>query len=148
MKKVQPTLKLGIALAVVCALALATLVWTPVRKTTSANALPPAARVSVGVIVHIGKPGTCKGFGICKIELGGALSKRSVKGTLTLEDNGKLSLAIPGNVPDQEPTLVLDRELPLHDDIAKKLGLKSAAIAQGSYPFSAGRAVLDARLVR
>jgi hypothetical protein len=117
----------------------------PGKSTTSAAT---AARVSVGVIVHIGKPGTCKGFGICKIEVGGTLSKRSVKGTLTLEDNGKLSLAIPGTVPDEEPTLVLDRDLPLHEDIAKKFGLKSAAIAQGSYPFSAGRAVLDARLVR
>jgi len=148
MKKVQPSLKLGFALVAVVALTLAALVWTPVRGKSNANALPPAAKFSAGVVITIGKPSTCKGFGICKISLSGSLNKRSVKGTLTAEDNGKLSLSVEGDVPDAEPTLVLDQDLPLSSDIAKKLGLKTATITSGSYPFSGGKTVFNARLVK
>jgi hypothetical protein len=148
MKKFQPTLKQGFALVAAIALTLAALIWTPTRGTSSASALPPAAKLTVEVIITIGKPSTCTGFGICKIKLGGTLSKQSVKGTLTAEDDGKLSISIPGKAPGEEPTMVLDRDLPLSSDIANKLGLKSATITSGSYPFSGGKAVFNARLVR
>jgi hypothetical protein len=148
MKKFQPSLKLGFTLVAVVALTLAALVWAPVRGKSSASALPPAARVSVGVVITIGKPSTCKGFGICKITIGGNLSTRSVKGTLTAEDNGKLSLSVEGKAPDEEANLVIDRDLPLSSDVAAKLGLKSATITSGSYPFSAGKTVFNARLVK
>jgi hypothetical protein len=148
MKKFQPTLKLGFSLVALIALALATLVRTPVQKTTSANALSPAAKFSAGVVITIGKPSTCKGFGICKISLSGSLNKRSVKGTITAEDNGKLSLSVDGPVPDEAPTLVIEEDVPLSSDIAKKLGLKSATITSGSYPFSGGKTVFNARLVK
>jgi hypothetical protein len=148
MKKFQTSTKIGFAIAAMCALALAALVWAPVQKTTSANALPTAAKVTVEVIITIGKPSTCTGFGICKIKLGGTLSKQSVKGTLTAEDDGKLSISIPGKAPGAEPAMVLDRDLLLSSDIANKLGLKSATITSGSYPFSGGKAVFNARLVR
>jgi len=148
MKKFQPSLKLGFTLVAVVALTLAALVRTPVQGKSSANALPPAAKVSVVVTIYIGKPSTCTGFGICKITIGGTLSKRAVKGTLTAEDNGKLSLSVEGKAPDEEPNLVIDRDLPLSSDVAAKLGLKSATITSGSYPFSAGKAVFNARLVK
>jgi hypothetical protein len=149
MKKFQPSLKLGFTLVTVVALTLAALVWTPVRGKSSANALPPAAsRVSVVVTIYIGKPSTCTGFGICKITLGGSLSKRALKGTLTAEDNGKLSLSVEGKAPDEEPTLVIERDMPLSSDVATKLGLKSATITSGSYPFSEGKTVFNARLVK
>jgi hypothetical protein len=148
MKKVQPSLKLGFALVAVVALTLAALVWTPVRGKSSANALPPAAKFSAGVVITIGKPSTCKGFGICKIALSGSLNKRSVKGTITAEDNGKLSLSVEGDVPDAEASLIIERDVDLSSDIAKKLGLKSATITSGSYPFSAGKTVFNARLVK
>jgi len=150
MKKFQPSLKLGFTLVAVFALTLAALIWTPVRGKSSAKALPPAAsRVSVEVTIWIGRPRfNCTGFGICKITIGGTLSKRAVKGTLTAEDNGKLSLSVEGKAPDEEPTLVIDRDLPLSSDVAAKLGLKSATITSGSYPFSANKALFNARLVK
>jgi hypothetical protein len=134
------------AIAMVALITAGLTLGLPAKSTTSAAAA--AARVSVGVIIHIGKPGTCKGFGICKIEVGGTLSKRSVRGTLTAEDNGKLSLSVQGKVPEEEPTLVLEQDLSLSSAIAQKLGVKSATITKGSYRFSGGRAVFDAKLVR
>jgi len=148
MKKVRPSLKLGFTLVAMFAVTLAALVRTPVRGRSSANALPPAAGVSVVVTIHIGKPSTCTGFGICKITLGGALSRKAVNATFGVRDDGKLSLSVEGKVPDAEPTLVIDRDLPLSSDVAAKLGLKSATIMSGSYPFSDGKAVLNARLVK
>jgi hypothetical protein len=104
MKKLQPSLKLGFTLVAVFAVTLAALVRTPVRGKSSANALPPAAGVSVVVTIHIGKPSTCTGFGICKITLGGALSRKAVNATFGVRDDGKLSLSIEGKVPDEEIT--------------------------------------------
>ena len=149
MKKFQPSLKLGFILVAVVALTLAALIRTPVQGKSSTNALPPATKVSVVVTIFIGRPRfNCSGFGICKITIGGTLSKRALKGTLTAEDNGKLSLSVQGNAPDEEPTLVIDQDLPLSSDVAAKLGLKSATITSGSYPFSAGKTVFNARLVK
>ncbi len=146
MKKFHPTLKSGFALVAALALAVAALIRTPIHKT---SAVTPASRISVTVTITFGKPGRCTGFGICKITLGaGAVSKRAVKGELSLEDNGKLALGVAGKVPDEEPTLVIDQDIPLSSDIAKKLGLKSATIEKGSYPFSGGRVVFNAKLAR
>jgi hypothetical protein len=149
MKKFQPTLKLGLALVAAVILTIAALVWTPARGRSSAKALPPPAKISLVVTIFFGRPSNCAGFGICKITLGvGRLNTRELKGDLSLEDNGKLAIAVNGKAPDEQPTLDIDQDLPLSADIAKKLGLKSATIAKGSYSFSGGRAVLDAQLVK
>ena len=148
MKKYQPTLKHGFVFAAICALALAALVHTLVQKSTSASALSRAARISVSVVIKFGKPPECKGFGICQITLGGSVNKQALKGELSLEDDGKLAIKVAEKAPDEQPTIVVTKDLDLSPDIARKLGLKSATIQQGSYSFNGGRAVFNARLAK
>src|SRR5262249_41408988 len=64
----------GLRIHLITQATLAASAWRPIHKTTSANTLTPAAKVSVGVTIFFGKPPKCERFGICKITLGGGVA--------------------------------------------------------------------------
>jgi len=148
MKKFQMTLKLGFAFAVACATLFALPARSPVQGKTGGS--PAAAAIKVTVTVQIGRRSqNCAGFGVCKITIGASVAtKREVRGELSTNEDGKLSLALLGKAPDEGQTLILDEDVIVPAEAAKKLGLKSATLLRGQYAFSASKAVLNARLAK
>ena len=162
MKKLQSTIKIGIALAASCGLLLAMSIWPSAQKVTGAamNGNPTAAaaiRVSVAFTIAKRSTGCKSGLGICNIRGGVATTSstanktggsREVSGALLVDDNGKLICEFSGKLPEAGDRLAVEEALTLSEDLAKKLGLKSATIDQGSYSWSGGRALVSARLVK
>jgi hypothetical protein len=153
MKKFQPTLKLGFALAIACAAMFTLPVGPPVQGKTG-NKSAAVAPAAVSVVLDIGRrrncpPNTdcCAGFGICKVTIT-VRSARAVKGELSTASDGKLTLVLLEKAPDEGQTLFLDEDIVIPAEIAAKLGLKSATLLKGKYTFSASRALLNARLLR
>ena len=151
MKMFRPTIKLGFSLVAVCALLLASPVRPPVQGTANTGALTSAFGPKVNIQIQFGRPRfNCTGFGICKVISEGAvatiLSKRTLKGELSLENNGKLMLSVAGKPPDEGPTLFIDDDIPLSPEIARALGGRNTTIARGEYAFSAGKALLNAKV--
>jgi hypothetical protein len=147
MKKFQPTIKLGFALAVACAV-LFTLPAGPSVQGKTGSRPTAASAAKVAVIVDIGRKALgCTGFGVCRVTLT-VSSKSAVKAELSTTSDGKLTLALLSKVPDESQKIVLDEDVAIPAEAASKLGLKSATLLQGEYAFSASRAVLNARLLR
>jgi hypothetical protein len=147
MKKFQPTIKLGIALAVACG-ALFTLPAGPSVQGKTGTKPTAASVASVRVVVDIGrKAHGCTGFGVCKITLT-ASTKRSVKAELSTTGDGKLTLVLLDRAPDEDQTLSLDEDIAIPAEAATKLGLRKATLLKGVYTFSASRAVVNATLLR
>ncbi len=148
MKKFQPAFKLGFALTAACALLLSLPAGPSVQGKTGSK--PAAAVLKVSVTIHIGRNSrNCTGFGVCKITVSASTaSKRAVTGELSTTDDGKLTLALLGKAPDEAQTLILDEDVLVPAEAAKKLGLKSATLLKGEYTFNASRAVLNARLAK
>jgi len=147
MKKFQPTLKLGFALAAACAVLFTLPAGPSVQGKTGARPTAASA-VKVSVVVDIGRKAQgCTGFGVCKVTLT-ASTKRAVKGELSTTGDGKLTLALLSKAPDEGQTLFLDEDIAIPAEAATKLGLKNATLLKGAYTFSAGRSGLDARRLR
>ncbi|MGH9767096.1 MAG: hypothetical protein ACREAB_06635 [Blastocatellia bacterium] len=149
MKKIQPTLKLGCALVMASALLFALPAGQSVQGKTG-NKLTATAAIKVSVTIHIGRNSrNCTGFGVCKVTISASTaSKRAVNGELSTTDDGKLTLALLGKAPDETQTLILDEDVPVPAEAAKKLGLGGATLLKGQYAFNASRAVLSARLIK
>jgi hypothetical protein len=159
MKKLQPTIKIGFAMAAALGLLLAMSIWPSAQKATGAalNGNPTAAaavRVSVAFTIAKKSTNCTSGLGICNIKVGGSTTatrsatSREVNGALLVDDNGKLVCEFSSKLPEAGDRLAVEQALPLSEDLAKKLGLKSATIDQGSYSLSGGRALVSARLVK
>jgi len=153
MKRFRHNIKLGFSLVAVCALLLASPVRLPVHGTANASALTSAFGPKVNIQIDFGRPRVnCTGFGICKVVTEGSVatvhSKRILKGTLSLDNNGKLELSVAGKPPDEGPTLFIDDDIPLSPEIARSLGGRNTTIARGEYAFSAGKALLNAKVAK
>jgi hypothetical protein len=162
MKKFQPTYKFGFALAAVCGLLVAMSIWPSAQKATGAalNGNPTAAaaiRVNVSFTIAKKSTGCSSGLGICNIKAGATTTattakktgdSREVNGALLVDDNGKLTCEFSGKLPESGDRLAVEQALTLSEDLAKKLGVKSATIDQGNYSLSGGRALVSARLVK
>jgi hypothetical protein len=157
MKKLQPTIKIGFAMAAALGLLLAMSIWPSAQKATGAalNGNPTAAaavRVSVSFTIAKKSTNCTSGLGICNIRGGVTTTKattsREVNGALLVDDNGKLVCEFSSKLPEAGDRLAVEQALTLSEDLAKKLGLKSATIDQGSYSLSGGRALVSARLVK
>ena len=94
----------------------------------------------------------CRKFVICSITIGGggrtSVSNRAVRGKLSANADGKLTVAFLAKPPDEGPTLFLDQDITVPPALAKKLGFKSATVLKGEYAFNSRRAVLNARLTK
>lgn len=140
--------KFGFTLIVMCASLL------------SGPFLPPshvakaASDIIVGVRIKPGRPKHhCEGFGICLVApiittSKSIISAGSVEGELSVTGDGKLQLRFLSKAPNEGPIMSIDDDFPLSQDLAKKLGLKSATILKGEYPFSASKALFNARLTK
>ncbi len=67
---------------------------------------------------------------------------------LTKTDDGKLQLTLLKKAPEEGRTLFVDKDIPLSQEIAKKLGVRSATIRRGEYAFSANKSSVNARLTK
>ncbi|HKQ77293.1 MAG TPA: hypothetical protein VJ810_26580 [Blastocatellia bacterium] len=158
MKKFQPTLKLGFALAAAIALLITLSIWPAAQQSTEAAlngdpVAPAAIKVEVSFTIASRKKNCQSGLGLCDVKFGigvanKAASSRQVKGFLSLEDDGKLSCEFSGKLPEPGSSLEIDQAIALSADIAKKLGVKSATIEAGTIPLSGNRALLKSRILR
>jgi hypothetical protein len=147
MKKFQPTIKLGFAVAAACAV-LFTLPAGPSVQGKTGVGPTAASAAKVEVIIDIGRKALgCTGFGICRVTLT-ASTKSAVKAELSTASDGKLALALLSKAPDESQKIVLDEDVAIPAEAASKLGLKSATLLKGEYTFSASKALLNARLLR
>ncbi|MBO0724404.1 MAG: hypothetical protein J2P52_02295 [Blastocatellia bacterium] len=149
MKKFQMSLKVGGALV----MTLASLFTPPAGPSVQAkmkNSLTATSAVGVEVKIDIGrKKKGCGGFGACSVTISGTLlTDREVKGILSANPNGNLTLAFLAKPPDEGTTFFIDEDISLPPVIANKLGFKSATLLQGEYPYNSRRCVLNARLVK
>jgi hypothetical protein len=139
--------KAAITLSVMSAMLISWLLWPSVQdaspKSKAAAALPP-------ITIWFGRKSKgCRGFGICGITIGKlAANQRGVKAELSATRDGKLQLTLLGKPPEEGQTLFIDEDIPLSQEIAKSLGLKSATVQRGEYAYSANKSVLSARLTR
>lgn len=133
--------------------------WLSVQGTTGPSPKSNAAAFQVSQKIKFPKISVCLffgrakkncgGWGICKLgSCGIASAPRSVIAELSAVADGKLELRLLKKVPEEEPTLFVDEDIPLSADIAKQLGVRSATIQRGEYAFSASKSLLNARLTR
>lgn len=155
----QRTFMFGGGIAVACALLLALAVWPQAQGATGTSPKhnsAAAVEVSISVVFDIGRPrtrdpitGNCSGFGLCRVTLSGTVSAaRAITGLVALREDGKLELTFQGKLPESGSTLFIDDDFPLSSEIARKLGLRSATIVSGQYSLSAGKVLVNARLVK
>jgi hypothetical protein len=111
-----------------------------------------SAAISIKVTFTIGRASRgCRGFGICKISISVGkvvATERTVTGELSTAADGKLQLALLGKAPEEGQRLFIDQDIQLSQEIAQKLGFKSATIQRGEYAFSANKSLLSARTTR
>lgn len=154
MKTSKRIFKSTITLFAMSAMLFSWSLWPPVQDAVSASPKGQSAtalrlpRISISITIGRAKK-ACGGFGICKISIGKAsAAARTVDGEISATDDGKLQLRLLQKAPEEGRILFVDQDIPLSQEIARKLGFKSAAIQQGEYTFSASRSVLSARLTK
>jgi hypothetical protein len=108
-----------------------------------------AAPISISISVWFGRASKgCRGWGICKITIGKVTEARTGEAELSTAGNGKLQLTLLHKAPEAGRTLFVDEDIPLSQEIAEKLGFRSATIRRGQYSFGRSKSVLNARLTR
>ena len=150
MKMFQLSLKLGGALVMAITLLFA-LPSGPAVQGKGENSLTATPAITVEAEFDIGrKKKGCTGTGVCAIIVRGGtvVSDRTVRGELSTDGDGRVTMRLLGKPPEEGPTLFIDEDIAVPAEIAKKLGLKSATVLRGEYPFSSRRAVLNARLTK
>ena len=78
----------------------------------------------------------CGGWGICKITLGKLSAARTVQAELGRTEDGKLELRLLERASEEGPTLFVDEDVPLSENLAHFPGAQVQIIipAQGSEP--------------
>ncbi|MCI0391139.1 MAG: hypothetical protein MOB07_20530 [Acidobacteria bacterium] len=151
MKMSKRIFKTAITLFVMSAMLFSGSLWP--SATGASPKRNAAAAITIKITLTFGRASKgCRGFGICKITLGGSkvsAKERIVNAELiSTADDGKLQLALLDKAPEEGRTLFIDQDIPLSPETAKKLGVKNATIQRGEYAFSANRSVLNARLTK
>jgi hypothetical protein len=153
MKMSKRIFKSAITLFVMSAMLFSVSLWPSVQCATSARpkSNAPAALVTK-VYIRTGRASEgCAGFGICTITIVITTkfpSYKTVRGELSAAADGKLLVTLLEKPPEEGPILYVDQDIPLSQDIAQKLGFKSATIQRGEYAFSGSRSLVGARLTR
>jgi len=150
MKMSKRIFKSAITLFVMSAMTFSVALWPSVQGATAASQKAALKLPKISISITIGRAKkACGGFGICKITLGKiSAAQRTVNGELRATDDGKLQLTLLQKAPEEGGTLFVDQDIPLSQEIARKLGVKNATIQQGEYAFSASKSVLSARMKR
>ena len=150
MKMSKRIFKPAITLFVMSAMLFSVSLWPSVQGATGASPKSNAAALKVSVSVRFGRSSRgCGGVGICSVTITvSRISSGFVRAELSTAADGKLELTLLDKAPEEGQTLFVDQDIPLSQDIAQKLGFKSATIQQGEYAFSANKSLLTARLTR
>ena|SRR5262245_46870537 len=150
MKMSKRIFKSAITLFVMGAMLFSVSLWPSVQGATGASPKSSGAALKVSVSVRLGRSSRgCRGFGICSVTISiSRISGGFVRAELSTAADGQLQLTLLDKAPEQGQTLFVDQDITLSQDIAQKLGFKSATIQQGEYAFSGGRSLLSARLTR
>ena len=152
MKTSKRIFKSAVTLFVMSAMLFSVSLWPSVQDATGASPKSNAAALKISVSVRIGRSSRgCRGFGICSVVIvlsRVSLDQRTVRAELSTAADGKLQLTLLDKAPEEGQTLFVDQDISLSQDIAQKLGFKSATIQQGEYAFSGSRSLLSARLTR
>ena len=152
MKMSKRIFKSAITLFVMSVMLFSASMWPSVQGATGASPKSNAAALKVSVSIRFGRSSRgCRGVGICSVTITvsrASADQRTVRAELSTAADGKLELTLLDKAPEQGQTLFVDQDIPLSQDIAQKLGFKSATIQQGEYAFSGGRSLLSARLTR
>jgi hypothetical protein len=152
MKMSKRIFKSAITLFVMSAMLFSVSLWPSVQGATGASLKSNAAALKVSVSIRIGRSSRgCRSFGICSVTITVSrvsLDQRTVRAELSTAVDGQLQLTLLDKAPDEGQTLFVDQDIQLSQDIAQKLGFKSATIQQGEYAFSGSRSLLSAQLTR
>ena len=152
MKMSKRIFKSAITLFVMSAMLFSASLWPSVQGASGASPKSNAAALKVNVSIRLGRSSRgCRGFGICSVVIvisRISIDKRTVRAELSTAADGKLELTLLDKAPEEGQTLFVDQDIPLSQDIAQKLGFKTATIQQGEYAFSGNRSLLSARLTR
>jgi hypothetical protein len=153
MKTSKRIFKPAITLFVMSAMLFSVSLWPSVQGATGASPKSnAAAALKISVSVRVGRSSRgCRGFGICSVVIvlsRISLDQRTVRAELSTAADGQLQLTLLDKAPDEGQTLFVDQDIQLSQEIAQKLGFKSATIQQGEYAFSGSRSLLSARLTR
>src|SRR5215475_12619822 len=144
MKISKRIFKPAITLFVMSAMLFSVSLWPLVQGATGASPksnAAAAARISVSIRIGRSSKG-CSGFGICSVVIvisRISADKRSVRADLSPVADGKLQITLLEKAPEEGQTLFVDQDIPLSQDIAQKLGFKSATIQRGEYAFSGSK---------